>query len=96
MHTERQFPPRTRTQNQTRLGQVLEVPLGHGDRRGDGELSRGLASDLHILSELSSLALDLDVVDEELLVRSGVKLFRGAKLQRSAAVPPSHAHPPRL
>lgn len=50
------------------LGQVLEVALGEVDLGGDGKGAGGLAGDLDILAELSSLALDLDVVNEELLV----------------------------
>ena len=56
------------------LGEVLEVPLGEGDARGDRELARALTLELDVLAELAGLALDLDVVDEELLVRSGVEL----------------------
>ena len=55
------------------LRKVLEVTLGEGDRRGDGELSGDVGRDLDVLAELAGLALDLDVVDEELLVRSGVE-----------------------
>lgn len=55
------------------LGQVLEVPLGEGDARGNRKLSRSLAGDLDIVSELSNLSLDLDLVDKELLVRGGVE-----------------------
>jgi len=56
------------------LGEVLEVALREGDGRGDRELARTLTLELDVVAELASLALDLDVVDEELLVRSGVEL----------------------
>ena len=60
------------------LGEVLEVALGKGNGRDNGELSGSLAGDLDILSELASLALDLDRVDEELFERSSIEL-RGWK-----------------
>ena len=55
------------------LRKVLEVPLREGDRARDGELTRDVGRDFDVLTELSSLALNLDVVDEELLVRGGVE-----------------------
>jgi len=55
------------------LGQVLEVALGEGDRGRDLELAGADARDLDVVSELADLALDLDLVNEELLVRGGVE-----------------------
>lgn len=73
----RSSPPRdvepTHVLLEESLRKVLEVTLGEGDRRGDGELSGNIGRDLDVLAELAGLALDLDVVDEELLVRSGVE-----------------------
>ena len=66
------------------LRKVLKVPLREGDRARDGELTRDVGRDLDVLSELSSLTLNLDVVDEELLVRGGVEnLVVGGSLRTS-------------
>jgi hypothetical protein len=56
------------------LGEVLEVPLREGDGRGDRELAGSLTLELDVLAELAGLALDLDVVHQELLVRGSVEL----------------------
>lgn len=52
------------------LGEVLDVTLREGDRRGDGELG-SLTLERDGLAELASLAVDLDAVVEVLLVLGG-------------------------
>jgi hypothetical protein len=56
------------------LGEVLEVALREGNGRGDRELASSLALELDVLAELAGLALDLDVVHQELLVSGSVEL----------------------
>lgn len=77
------------------LGQVLDVTLGHGLLSGDRKSAGGLASDLDVLSELSSLALDLDVVHQELLVGGAVELRWDSEGQRSARFRPLRRSIPR-
>lgn len=57
------------------LGQVLEIALGVGNSHtGDGDLgARGITADRNGVSELTGLAIDLELVVEEVLEGSGVE-----------------------
>lgn len=61
------------------LGEVLDVTLGHGLLGGDGELARLVARDLDVVAELASLALNLDVVYEVLLVGGSIELAKAGR-----------------
>lgn len=55
------------------LGEVLEVALGEGDRRGDPDLALALARYLDDVAKLACLALYLDAVVQELLEAGSIE-----------------------
>jgi len=55
------------------LGEVLEVTLREGDGRSDRKFAGTFTGELDVLTELTSLSLDLDVVYEELLVGGSIE-----------------------
>ena len=54
------------------LGQVLQIALGHWDGGVNNNLSLALSSNLHGLTEVTSLLVNLDSVTEKLLLQKRI------------------------
>lgn len=57
------------------LNEVLEIPLGESDGRSYSQLTLTRLGDRNIFSQLTSLAVHFDVIDQKLFESSRVELF---------------------